>query len=453
MISVKTISKMQNTKRRWTETRYSIFAPLLTLLLLGFVLSGCSLLPLSEPAVVSSPPAPIIATNTAEPFPTDSPLLPTDQPSAQITQPTEVTEEIAQVQTLPDPTGYSWAVFASGLDRPLFLTHAGDSSGRIFVVEKTGRILVFIEGQSQPEPFLDIAQLVNSRDSERGLLGLAFHPGYANNGFFYVNYTDLNGNTVVSRFQVSADENRADPDSQQILLNISQPYANHNGGMIAFGPDGYLYIGMGDGGSGGDPQGLAQNPETLLGKILRIDVNGTSPYSIPPGNAPVGRPEIWALGVRNPWRFSFDRLTGSLLIGDVGQNQWEEINILPAGIPGGINLGWDYYEGTHAFEGNPPDQSSFLFPVIEYQHSGGTCSVTAGYTYRGTQLPDWQGVFLYGDYCSGTVWGAIADANGNWQTGQLFDLQAALASFGEDESGEIYLIDLNGTIYRLTQIN
>jgi len=211
----------------------------------------------------------------------------------------------------------------------------------------------------------------------------------------------------------------------------------------------YLYIGMGDGGSAGDPQGYAQNPNTLLGKMLRLDVDSRTPYSIPAGNAPDGLPEIWALGVRNPWRFSFDRATGDLLIGDVGQNAWEEIHILPAGILGGLNLGWDYYEGTHALEGSPPADANLIFPVIEYQHTGGNCSVTGGYTYRGAQFPDWQGVYLYGDYCTGRVWGAIPDANGNWQTAQLFSVQAAIASFGEDENGELYLVDLGGTIYTL----
>lgn len=449
MISVKTISKMRTLRKSWIKAAPHLSSPITYLLLIGIFLSGCSLLPPNEPAVVGSPPTPAPATATTEPSPTEDKIAPESQQPTQTSEPASPTG-ITRVGSFPNPDSYSWSVFASGLDRPVFLTHSGDQSGRVFVVEKIGRIVVFENGDQSPQPFLDIVQLVNSRDSERGLLGLAFHPNYQENGYFFVNYTDLNGDTVVARYQVSDDTNRADPTSQQVLLNISQPYPNHNGGMIAFGPDGYLYIGMGDGGSGGDPQGNAQNPDTLLGKMLRIDVDGGTPYSIPAGNAPVGLPEIWALGLRNPWRFSFDRATGDLLIGDVGQNQWEEINILPAGLPGGINLGWDFYEGTHPFEGTPADSSNFIFPVIEYQHSGGTCSVTAGYTYRGFQFPDWQGVFLFGDYCSGTVWGAIPDANGNWQTTQLFDLQAALASFGEDESGELYLLDLNGSVYKLT---
>ena len=255
---------------------------------------------------------------------------------------------------------------------------------------------------------------------------------------------------MVARYQVSADSNAADPDSQKILLTIAQPYGNHNGGMIAFGPDGYLYIGMGDGGSGGDPQGNAQNPQTLLGKMLRIDVDGGDPYSIPEGNAPGGAQEVWASGVRNPWRFSFDRASGDLWIGDVGQNQWEEINLLPAGIQGGTNLGWDYYEGTHSFEGVPPEGKMLVAPVIEYSHSGGHCSVTGGYVFRGAN-PDWQGVYLYGDYCSNTIWGALYGQEGIWQTQQLFTggEGRGLASFGEDESGELYAIYLNGVILKL----
>jgi glucose/arabinose dehydrogenase len=280
-------------------------------------------------------------------------------------------------------------------------------------------------------------------------LGLAFHPDYAQNGYFYVNYTDLNGDTVVSRFETSPDPNLADADSERVLLRISQPYANHNGGMLAFGSDGYLYIGTGDGGSGGDPQGNAQNSDSLLGKILRLDVDSGEPYTIPNGNAPVGQPEIWAVGLRNPWRFSFDRATGDLFIGDVGQNQWEEIHFMPRGILGGVNLGWDYYEGTHAYEGDPPADTSFLPPILEYSHDGGNCSVTGGYVYRGS-LPEWQGVYLFGDYCSGTVWMALPDISGTWRAEEAFRLPVRLASFGEDEKGELYAVDLSGDIYRLT---
>jgi len=442
---------MQNSKKNRNRITPLILSLVVTILL-GGILTGCSNFSSDGPVVVSDPPTPVLDTATPEAAPTQEPPTPTNEEPAQATATMQPSPEpISQVSTFPDAGFYSWSVFASDLDRPLFLTHAGDQSGRIFVIEKAGRILIFQDGVQLEEPFLDIVQQVSSRDSERGLLGLAFHPEYAENGLFFINYTDLNGDTVIARYRVSDDKNQADPNSQQVLLNIGQPYGNHNGGMIAFGPDGYLYIGMGDGGAGGDPQGYAQNPNTLLGKMLRIDVDSGTPYSIPAGNAPNGRPEIWALGLRNPWRFSFDRSTGDLLVADVGQNQWEEINILPANLPGGLNLGWDYYEATHAFEGTPPEGADFIFPVIEYQHSGRNCSVTGGYTYRGTQLPDWQGVYLYGDYCSGTVWGAIPDADGKWETVQLFRLEAAIASFGEDENGELYLLDLSGKIFKLTQ--
>ena len=332
----------------------------------------------------------------------------------------------------------------------MFLTHAGDGSGRIFVIEKVGRILIFEDGTRRDAAFLNIAGEVNSQDSERGLLGLAFHPNYPETPYFYVNYTDLSGTTVVSRFQVSADDpNLADPNSEKVLLKISQPFANHNGGMIAFGPDGYLYIGMGDGGSGGDPQGNAQNPQSLLGKMLRIDVDNGDPYATPADNAPNALPEIWALGVRNPWRFSFDRATGDLLIGDVGQNAWEEIDFLPAGISSGLNLGWNYYEGTHEFQGQPSAELQFVSPIFEYSHSGGQCSVTGGYVYRGQALDAWQGVYLFGDYCAGVVWGALQGADGSWQIQEMFSVGQPIASFGEDEDGEVYLVSLSGTILKL----
>jgi glucose/arabinose dehydrogenase len=252
---------------------------------------------------------------------------------------------------------------------------------------------------------------------------------------------------------VSSDPRIADPNSEVILLQVEQPYANHNGGGLTFGPDGYLYIGLGDGGSGGDPQGNAQNYLTLLGKMLRIDVDNGTPYAIPQDNPYIALSsrlgQIWATGLRNPWRFSFDRLTGDLYIGDVGQNQWEEINFLPAGAPGGANFGWDYFEGFHSYEGAPAADLELVSPIIEYRHSGGSCSVTGGYVYRGQALPEWFGVYLFGDYCSGIVWGAIQNSDGSWQTEMLFNLPYSISSFGEDEDGELYLVDFNGSIYRL----
>jgi glucose/arabinose dehydrogenase len=238
------------------------------------------------------------------------------------------------------------------------------------------------------------------------------------------------------------------------LLSVDQPFANHNGGVVAFGPDGYLYLGLGDGGSGGDPQGNAQSLDTLLGKILRLDVDAGDPYVIPPDNpfADVGgRPEIWAYGLRNPWRFSFDRLNGDLYIGDVGQNAWEEIDFLPAGHPGGANFGWDYREGAHPFEGTPPAGLELIDPVVEYSLSGANCAVTGGYVYRGQNLPDFHGVYLYGDFCSGVVWGLLRLPDGSWQNAALFETGANITSFGQDEAGEIYLVDRQGSIYHLAQ--
>ena len=341
----KKISRTQSSQKRNN--------PLLLLaaiLILGLLLTGCNPFVSRQPEVVSQPPTP----QPTEPTPT--PLSEEDAPEPTIVpSPTDAPVPVVNVTELPDPDKYTGKLIISGLQQPVFLTHAGDESERLFIVEKPGTIQIYQNGELLPTSFLNIASQINSSDYERGLLGLAFHPDYTHNGRFFVNYTNLSGDTVVSSFQVSADADIADPSSEQILLTISQPYANHNGGMIAFGPDGYLYIGMGDGGSAGDPQGNAQNPESLLGKMLRIDVDKGTPYAIPEGNSPTGHPEIWAHGVRNPWRFSFDRATGDLFIGDVGQNQWEEIHILPAGILGGINLGWDYYEGTHEFEGTPPN--------------------------------------------------------------------------------------------------
>jgi glucose/arabinose dehydrogenase len=327
----------------------------------------------------------------------------------------------------------------------------GDNSGRLFIVEQPGVIRIYQAGRLLSEPFLDIRQQVGSRGNEQGLLGLAFHPAYAQNGLFYVNYTDLNGDTVVARFAVSSqDADRADAGSEQQLLFVRQPYPNHNGGSVVFGPDGYLYLGLGDGGSGGDPQGSGQSLDTPLGKILRIDVDSGSPYAIPAGNpfsAPQA-PEIWAYGLRNPWRFSFDRLTGDLYVADVGQNQWEEVNYLPAGSPPGANFGWNYREGLHPYEGTPPGSSVLIDPVAEYDHAQG-CSVTGGYVYRGEELPAWQGVYLYGDFCSGIIWGLVRDASGAWQKQVLFETGRNISSFGEDAAGELYLTDLNGAIYRL----
>ncbi len=346
---------------------------------------------------------------------------------------------------------------AEGLTRPAYLTHAGDGSGRLYIVEQPGRIQVIENGQLRAEPFLDITDRVGSGGNEQGLLSIAFSPGFKSDKSFFANYTDKQGNTVVSRFTVSADGQAADPNSEQVFLKIDQPYPNHNGGQLQFGPDGMLYIGMGDGGSGGDPQGFAQNPQALLGKLLRIDVSQAdakrgTPYSIPADNpqafGPAAAPEIWAIGLRNPWRFSFDRQTGDLYIADVGQNIYEEVNFQPASSAGGENYGWNLREGFHAFEGGE-DSPAFTPPIHEYSHELG-CSVTGGYVYRGQALPALNGVYLYADYCTGTVWGLRRDAAGKWVNQTLMQLGTSISSFGEDEAGELYVLDhANGLVYKI----
>ena len=282
--------------------------------------------------------------------------------------------------------------------------------------------------------------------NEQGLLGMAFHPHYAQNGYFYLDYTDQNANTVIARYQVSSNPNQAETNSEKILLHIQQPYPNHKGGQLAFGADGYLYIGMGDGGSEGDPLNYGQNRNVLLGKLLRIDVDHGDPYAIPTDNPFAhggGKPEIWVYGLRNPWRFSFDRLTGDLYIGDVGQSKWEEVDFQPAGSPGGQNYGWSYREGLHPYKGNPPAGLKLVDPVAEYGHDQG-CAIIGGYVYRGQNLPNWQGVYFYGDDCTGNIWGLLHRPDGSWDAQLLFHTSANISSFGQDQNGEIYMLDLSG---------
>ena len=387
----------------------------------------------------SVPPA---STPTVAPF-TQTSVFPATPFESEIPVPSPVlaTETAAGTTTFPDPSGYAWQPVVGGLQRPVDLQP--DGSGRLFVLEKAGRIRIIENDQLLETPFLDITDRVGSSSNEQGLLGLAFHPQYAENGHFFVNYTDVNGDTVIARFQVTNDPNAADPNSEVRLLGIDQPFANHNGGVLTFGPDGYLYAGLGDGGSQGDPNENAENPEVLLGKILRMDVDSAEPYAVPADN-PFGS-EVWAYGLRNPWRISFDKGTGDLYIADVGGNEWEEIDFLPAGSPGGANFGWDHREGAHDFEGGGPE--GMIDPVAEYSHAEGGCSVTGGYVYRGS-MPEWNGIYLYGDYCSGFIWGLLNNG-GAWQSQQLFDMDVNITSFGQDTAGEIYLVSDNGGIYRL----
>jgi glucose/arabinose dehydrogenase len=341
---------------------------------------------------------------------------------------------------------------ADGLEQPVYATHAGDNSGRLFVVEKRGRIIILRDGAPAETPFLDISDRVGSSGSDQGLLSVAFHPQFAQNGRFFVDYTDRSGDTVISRFQANGDA--ADPDSETVLLKIDQPYANHNGGLVLFGPDNYLYIGMGDGGSGGDPQGNGQNRQALLGKMLRIDVDGGEPYGIPSDNPwPTGgdaRPEVWAYGLRNPWRFSFDRANGDLYIADVGQGEYEEIDVQRAGSAAGQNYGWNIAEGSHCFRSQSCDTNGLLAPVAEYDHSQG-CSITGGYVYRGAAFPSLQGLYFYGDYCSGKVWVLSETSPGRWEQRELLQSDASISSFGEDQAGELYLTDLSGKLYQVVE--
>jgi len=353
----------------------------------------------------------------------------------------------------PNTFTLTLAEVTAGLAEPVHVTHAGDGSGRLFVIERGGTIRLVRDGALLPAPFLDITDRVGSRSSEQGLLSVAFHPRYRETGRLFVNYTDRQGDTVISELRVSDDADRADPASEKVLLQIDQPAANHNGGQLAFGPDGYLYIGMGDGGGANDQFRNGQNRESLLGKILRIDVDNGDPYAIPADNPFVNqagtRPEIWAIGMRNPWRFSFDRETGDLYIGDVGQNSWEEVSFQPAASGGGENYGWPITEGTHCFEPREGcDTAGLTLPVHDYTQQLG-CTIVAGYRYRGTAVPDLADAFIYADYCSGRMWALTQGSDGSWTNHDLIEAERGISSFGEDESGELYLVNIGGALYRL----
>ena len=345
-------------------------------------------------------------------------------------------------------------VVTSGLSSPVYLTAPTGDTARLFVVEQSGQIRIVQHGQLLPAAFLDIhTRLVSG--GEQGLLSVAFHPNYATNGYLYVNYTDLNGDTRVERYTVSAaDSNLADTATHKLIIFIPQPYTNHNGGLVMFGPDGMFYIGMGDGGSGGDPQNRAQSPDSLLGKLLRIDVDGGDPYAIPAGNpfaTSGGAKEIWALGLRNPWRFAFDRSAGLLYIGDVGQGAWEEVDVQPAS-QGGLNYGWRIMEGAHCY--NPANCSSagLVLPAVEYDHSNGQCAIIGGFVYRGTRFPALAGQYFYADLCAGWV-RSFSYAGGavTGQTSWNLDVSPGTPlSFGEDARGELYLLT-GGGVYRIAQ--
>ena len=366
------------------------------------------------------------------------------------------------VQTLSaqtsNPVDIALEPVVTGVLNPVAIAHAGDGSGRLFITQQGGQILIHDGTEHLTMPFLDISALVSS-DGERGLLSVAFHPNYATNGFFYVDYTDLNGDTVIARYQVSSNPNVAETSSATSLLIVDQPFANHNGGQLQFGPDGLLYIGMGDGGSGGDPGNRAQDLSELLGKMLRIDVDPAFLYAIPPTNPFVGTPgargEIWALGLRNPWRFSFDRSTGDLLIADVGQDNREEVDFQAAASPGGENYGWRLMEGSVCFSPSTNcNDGTLILPILEYDHSAGDCSITGGHRYRGSRFPQLAGTYFYADFCTGRIWGATQKSDGSWTARLLLDTDFLISTFGEDEDGEIYVADwLDGAVYRILVSN
>lgn len=347
----------------------------------------------------------------------------------------------------------SLELVADGFRLPTQVTHADEGSGRLFVVEQAGRVLIIDAGGRLSEPFLDIRSLVGSAELEQGLLGLAFHPRFSENGWFYVNYTDLRGDTVIARYPVSIDRNRADPESAEVILTIAQPAANHNGGLLLFGPDGMLWIGTGDGGGPGAELPRAQDMGSLLGKMLRIDVDSAFPYAVPPDNPYLDvegvRPEIWGHGLRNPWRYAFHPATGELFIADVGQDRYEWVHVVPSDSGGGYNFGWPIAEGLHCQPAEVAcDRSPLVNPVAEYDHGQG-CGIVGGYVYRGVQAPSVRGDYLFSDYCSGRIW-KLGRSNDDWAVEQLAATGLAVSSFGEDGAGELYLAAIGqGAIYRL----
>lgn len=356
----------------------------------------------------------------------------------------------------PAGSGARLEEVAAGLSVPLYLTAPPGDAARLFIVEQTGSVRVVKDGALLPEPFLDLGERV-SKGGEQGLLGLAFDPDFASSGSLVVHYTDLAGNTTLSRFRVSpTDPDRADPTSEEIILTAAQPFSNHNGGQVTFGPDGFLYLGLGDGGSSGDPGNRGQDRSDLLGSILRIDVHAAPPYAIPVDNPfaglPDARPELWSIGLRNPWRFSFDRATGDLYIADVGQNLREEIDVSTAaeGAGRGFNYGWSVMEGSTCVGGSGSDQAGLTLPALEYGHDEG-CSVTGGYVYRGSAVPSLQGQYFYGDFCGGWVRsfrysdGVVTDRL-SWPS---LSPGGPVVSFGEDASGELYVLEAGGRVFRI----
>ena len=368
---------------------------------------------------------------------------------------------------------------ANGFTKPVYVCQPPGDNDRLFVLEQKGIIKIIKNGMTVRKPYADLRNRIHNPitpGDERGLLGLAFHANYQNNGFVYINYSDKNDHTIVSRFRIASDPDRLDTKSEKVLIKLKQPFSNHNGGHMEFGPDGYLYISVGDGGKWGDPYNNAQNLENLFGKILRIDVDTGDPYAIPDDNPFINnedaKSEIWLYGLRNVWRFSFDRETGDMYLGDVGQDLWEEIDFVVADKAGGQNFGWRVMEGNHCY--NPPEdcEPTGVLPIFEYPNDANYmkiltgmdepnvdgCSVTGGYVYRGSAIPGFQGTYIFADYCSGNIW-TFKEKNGiatefqnrteeiNLGGGEFTNY---ISSFGEDNNGELYIVDYNGIIFKLT---
>jgi len=346
-------------------------------------------------------------------------------------------------------------LITTGLKSPTSILATPDSiDSRLFIVEQDGLIRIIDKSRKLNEkPFLDISSKI-LQGGEMGLLGMAFHPSYKQNGYFYINYIDKNQNTVIARYAVTPNADTADPTSEKILFTLKQPYTNHNGGALVFGPDSYLYIALGDGGSAGDPENRAQNKAEYFGKILRIDVDHGDPYVIPPNNPFVNeansKPEIWAYGLRNPWRISFDKETGDLYIADVGQGELEEVNIQKSSSKGGENYGWRCYEGKQAYKlDGCGDSSKYVMPVLEYDHKEDSCSITGGYVYRGERYPALSGKYFYGDYCNGQLFYA-GNENNTWTNVLAAQTPYSISTFGQDSNGELYFADFKtGSIYHI----
>ena len=403
-------------------------------------------------------------TTTTGPDETATPVAASGSATAtSATSPTKDASSVADSGS-PHPADYTLVTVAEGFDIPVHLTSApGDQSGRLFVVEKAGTIAILQDGVRRARLFLDLRDKVGAEGREQGLLSLAFSPAFTSDGYFFVYYTDTAGDTVVARYRVTNDPNIADPASEAIILQVDQPTPEHNGGLLVFGPDGYLYIGLGDGGPAyGDESGNSQDTMSLLGAILRLDVHSDYPYVIPPSNPFVGqagrREEIWVYGLRNPWRFAFDPRTDDLYIADVGMFKREEINLQAAASRGGENYGWNFYEGTYRLspdEGGKKvasiDRSQLVFPIAEYPHTEG-CAIIGGYVYRGSRLPGLVGSYVFGDHCFGSIRVLTPTSDGAWQQTELSrdPGRRVITSFGQGPDGELYVLDWSGRIFRLS---